>query len=100
MDYSTRASRSRRLAILRILAGAGAGRLSSADIMRELDEVWGHRIDRAEVRDELCWLEGEAAVRLAMPGGGVMLAELTQRGQDHLDRRGAPIDGVDLPSRL
>lgn len=98
MTYGERIDMSRRLTILRALAEQNDGRMNDRDVLDTLD-LYGHRMARAEVRDMLRWLEGAGAVRLTWPGEGLAVAEITQRGQDHVDRRGAPIEGVALPSR-
>ncbi len=98
MTYAERATESRRLTVLRALATTGDGRMNDRDILDVLD-LYGHRMARVDVRAMLEWLELAGAVRLTRPGEMVLVAELTQRGQDHVERRGAPIEGVALPSR-
>jgi len=99
MTYAERVARHRRLIVLRALAGENGGRLNERDIQGELD-VWGHRLGRDDVRALLRWLSDAAAIVLTHPGEVLMVAEITQRGDDHVARRGEPIEGIDLPSRI
>ncbi|HET7410086.1 MAG TPA: hypothetical protein VFJ13_07780 [Paracoccaceae bacterium] len=99
MDYNERVARNRRLVILRALSGENDGRMNETLLGRELDH-FGHACAHDEVRELLRWLERVDAVRITMAGGTIMVAGITRRGQDHIDRRGAPIEGVDRPSRL
>ncbi|MEL6478121.1 MAG: hypothetical protein AAFR17_12415 [Pseudomonadota bacterium] len=99
MDYVEKADRNRRLVVLRALEKENDGRLNESLISRQLD-AFGHAMSRAEVRELLRWLEGRDAIRVTMAGDTVMVAEITQAGADHVARRGKPIDGIDLPSRI
>ncbi len=87
-----------RLIVLRALAGEHDGRMNETLLARELD-VFGHRLTQAQVRDVLADLEERDAVRTTLAGGVVMVAEITRRGADHVERRGAPIAGVSVPTR-
>lgn len=89
---------SQRLVILQGLAQEPDGRLNEHDLSRWLD-LMGHRMARADVRVRMRELEGLDAVSVQMLGP-VMVAELTGRGEDHLERRGAPLDGVTTPPRV
>lgn len=99
VTYAERIAQSRRLTVLRALAAQADGRMNDRDLLDTLD-LYGHRMARAEVRAMLEWLELAGAVRLSRPGEVVVVAELTARGEDHVERRGAPIEGVALPSRV
>ena len=87
-----------RLIILRSLAEQNDGRMNETMIGRDLD-VFGYRLSKDEVRDQLRWLEARNALTITFAGETIMVAEITRRGQDHVDRRGDPLDGVSLPSR-
>lgn len=87
-----------RLIVLRALAGERDGRMNETLLARELD-VFGHRLTQDEVREVLKDLEARDAVRLTLAGGVVMVAEITRRGEDHVERRGEPLAGVASPSR-
>lgn len=86
------------LIILRALAATNDGRLNETLIARELD-LFGHRLSQEAVRTLLRSLQDRAAITIDMAADVIMIAELTQRGQDHVERRGCPITGIALPSR-
>lgn len=88
---------SQRLTILQGLRAEPDERLNEHDLSRYLD-LMGHRMARDDVRARLRELGDLDALRIEMRGP-VMVAELTQRGADHLERRGAPLDGVERPRR-
>lgn len=90
--------RNQRLIILRALAGTNDGRLNETMLGRELDH-FGHRLAQDVIRSLLRSLEERAAILTEMAGGVIMIAEITQRGEDHLDRRGTPLEGVAVPGR-
>ena len=98
MTYGERIDQSRRLSVLRALHEQNDGRMNDRDILDTLD-LFGHRMARQEVRAMLEWLELAGALRLTRPGGLVVVAEITARGADHVERRGDPIEGVALPNR-
>jgi Fe2+ or Zn2+ uptake regulation protein len=98
VTYAERIAMSRRLTVLRALHAQHDGRMNDRDILDALD-LYGHRMARQAVREMLEWLELAGAVRLTRPGEVVVVAEITQRGADHVERRGEPIEGVALPSR-
>jgi hypothetical protein len=84
-----------RLIILRELMGQADYRLNEVLLSRVL-ETFGHRKSRDYLRDQLRWLEDLGAVTLA-EAGTVMIAELTRRGRDHVERR-VVIEGIARPS--
>ena len=88
---------SQRLAILLGLKQEPDGRLNEHDLGRWLD-LMGHRMARDAVRARVRDLEALDAVRVTM-AGPVMVAELGRLGEDHLERRGTPLDGVEAPPR-
>ena len=87
-----------RLVVLRALASTNDGRLNETLIQRELDH-FGYGLTRDEVRDVLRWLEERAAVEIVMAADVIMVATLTRRGEDHIERRGVPVEGIAMPSR-
>jgi hypothetical protein len=84
-----------RLIILRELAAQPDYRLNETLLSRVL-ETFGHRKSRDYLRDQLRWLEEMGAVTLT-EAGTVMIAELTRRGRDHVERR-VVIEGIARPS--
>jgi hypothetical protein len=84
-----------RLIILRELVAQPDYRLNETLLLRVL-ETFGHRKSRDYLRDQLRWLEEMGAVTLT-EAGTVMIAELTRRGRDHVERR-TVIEGVARPS--
>jgi hypothetical protein len=89
---------SQRLCILQGLAKEPDGRLNEHDLGHWLD-LMGHRMARADVRVRVRELEALDAVRVQMLGP-VLVAELSARGEDHVERRGGPLDGVATPPRI
>jgi hypothetical protein len=84
-----------RLIILRELVAQPDYRLNETLLLRVL-ETFGHRKSRDYLRDQLRWLDDMGAVSLT-EAGTVMIAELTRRGRDHVERR-VVIEGVARPS--
>jgi hypothetical protein len=84
-----------RLIILRELAVQPDYRLNETLLLRVL-ETFGHRKSRDYLRDQLRWLEEMGAVTLT-EAGTVMIAELTRRGRDHVERR-VVVEGIARPS--
>ena len=84
-----------RLIILRELMGQADYRLNEVLLSRVL-ETFGHRKSRDYLRNQLRWLEDLGAVTLA-EAGTVIIAELTRRGRDHVERR-VVIEGIARPS--
>jgi hypothetical protein len=84
-----------RLIILRELAVQPDYRLNETLLLRVL-ETFGHRKSRDYLRDQLRWLEEMGAVTLTETGT-VLIAELTRRGRDHVERR-VVIEGIARPS--
>lgn len=99
MNLAERNARNQRLVILRALEREGDGRLNETLLAAELD-LFGHSMSRDQVREQLRWLEDAGAITVVVAGGAIMIATITRRGEDHVARRGQPIEGVDLPSRL
>jgi hypothetical protein len=84
-----------RLIILRELVVQPDYRLNETLLLRVL-ETFGHRKSRDYLRDQLRWLDEMAAVTLT-EAGTVLIAELTRRGRDHVERR-VVIEGIARPS--
>lgn len=88
----------KRLIVLRSLNETDDGRMNETMLSRAL-EIYGYSLSREQVRDLLKWLDERDAIDTEMAGGVVMIATLTRRGSDHVNRRGPPIEGIDQPSR-
>lgn len=96
MSYRERVDQDRRLVILRVLSEQPDYQLNDRLVSDALD-VWGHRVGREQLRQYLHELEELAAVKLTPVGDGpVLIAEITRRGLDHVERR-VTIEGVKRP---
>lgn len=85
-----------RLIILKALANETGYRLND-NILAKALEAFAINKGRSYLRNQLKWLEAEAgAVKLTAIGTSV-IAELTETGLDHVDRRQV-LDGVARPS--
>lgn len=84
-----------RLIILRTLAGEPDRRLNS-ELLRRALETFGVVRTREWVHGEVRHLEQLGAVTV-VDAGSVMVAALTSRGEDHVERR-LVLDGVKRPS--
>ena len=91
MSYSDFAIANIRLIILRALADENDYRLNDNLVAMHL-ESFGHRKPRDSVRDQLRWLEDMGALTL-VEAGTALVAEITRRGLDHIERR-TIIEGV------
>ena len=96
MSYANFVAEDIRLIILRALATEVDYTLNENLLAAELD-LFGHRKGRDYIRNELRWLESEAGAITLREAGSVMIATLTQRGRDHVERRVA-LAGVKRPS--
>lgn len=85
-----------RLIILKALSEQVDERLNST-LLQHVLETFGITRDRAFIHAELDFLREVGAV-LITEAGSVRVAQLTERGQRHLDRTLA-LDGVKRPSR-
>lgn len=85
-----------RLIILKALRDQTDERLNS-DLMLPVLESFGIKKAREWVHTELRWLADMGAVRLT-EAGTVLVAALTERGAQHLDRV-IVLEGVKRPSR-
>ena len=86
-----------RLIILRALAAEADGRLNSTMIMKVLESFAVNRT-RDYVHTQLRWLERQAQAVIVTQAGSVLVAELTEAGEDHLNRKSV-IEGINPPSR-
>lgn len=85
-----------RLCILKALAGETNYRLNDSLLTAMLTEF---AIDKGRpyVRNQLRWLEETADAVRTVERGSVLIAELTQSGLDHVERR-TVLDGVKRPA--
>lgn len=93
-DMATIMREEARLVILRQLAGEVDGVLNSSLIQQALVS-WGINKAREWVHAELVYLDQVGAVT-AVPNGSVMIATITARGIDHVERR-TILPGVKRP---
>lgn len=84
-----------RLHILKELVAQVDGRLSELLIRRVLD-MYGIRRDRDWIVTQLRKLEALGAVEL-QDGGGILIAQVTRAGRDHVEERGV-IEGITRPA--
>lgn len=83
-----------RLVILRLLVEMTAYRANSSVLTMALD-TFGHTLSRDQVKTELNWLAEQGALTLE-DVGPVMVATLTERGQDISAGR-ARVPGIKRP---
>lgn len=83
-----------RLVILRLLVEMTGYRANSSVLSMALD-TFGHSLSRDQVKTELNWLAEQGAVTLE-DVGPVMVASLTERGQDIAAGR-ARVPGIKRP---
>lgn len=84
-DYRRFVAEDVRRLLLEELARQPGYRLNDDLLMRML-ETHGHMKPRDYVRGELDWLEKAKALSLTEVGG-IVIAELTERGLEHVERR-------------
>jgi hypothetical protein len=94
-DYVSFVREEARLIILRLLSEQTGGVLNSSLLQAGL-EGWGIHKTREWVHGELHHL-GELGAVLVSSQAGILIATLTQRGADHVERR-IVLDGVKRPS--
>ena len=83
-----------RLVALRVLSETPGFRANSSVLFNLLDQ-FGHAVTRDQVKTELRWLAEQGLVELD-EAGSVLVAKLTERGQDVAEGR-AVVDGVARP---
>ncbi|HEY8136249.1 MAG TPA: hypothetical protein VIF61_00315 [Methylocystis sp.] len=84
-----------RLIILRDLAEQPDGRWNSEALREDLDGRWAINRTREWVHEELRYLENLGAVTVTAVAS-VLIAEVTRKGLDHVERR-IVIEGVKKP---
>ncbi|NYT80891.1 ArsR family transcriptional regulator [Alcaligenaceae bacterium] len=84
-----------RLLVLRLLSEMPTYKANSS-VLRSALAAWGHEPSRDHVRTQLRWLEEQGLVAIEDIAQGVLLATLTDRGQDVAAGR-ARVDGVKRP---
>lgn len=93
-SYDKYITEDRRLCLLRTLAGQTDGTLNESILQRAIGN-YGHNVSRDVVKQDLRWLAEVGAVA-NKEVAGYLIATLTDRGLDHVERRTA-IDGVARP---
>lgn len=84
----------RRLCLLRTLAAQTDGTLNESILQRAV-EKYGHNVSRDVIKADLRWLAEVGTVE-NKEVEGYLIASLTDRGLDHVERRTA-IDGIAKP---
>lgn len=95
-DFAKFNEADRCLRILELLLAERDARLNDGLLQKYL-EIWGYRVAREVVRSDLNRLADLGAVIVARPMDGLFVAELTRRGQDHVERR-TVLEGVAQPA--
>jgi hypothetical protein len=85
-----------RLVILKALAAEPRWSLNETLIQAQLETYAGIARPREWVRQEMRWLEEMGAV-VNTEAGSVLIATMTERGRDHVERR-TVIEGIKRPS--
>lgn len=85
-----------RLVILKALAQQNDYRLNDALLLAELQSFAINK-GKGFLRAQLQWLKDEAGAVLVTPMGTALIAELTETGLDHVERRQV-IPGIARPS--
>ncbi len=94
MSFSDYLRRDVRLVQLRILSETPQYRANSSVLSNLLDQ-FGHAVTRDQTKTELRWLAEQGLITLE-EAGSVLVATLTERGQDVAEGR-AFVDGVAKP---
>lgn len=85
-----------RLVILKALAQQNDYRLNDALLLAELNAFAINR-GKGYLRNQLAWLEAEACAIKITRAGSAFIAELTENGLDHIERRQV-LSGIARPS--
>jgi len=88
--------RETRLVVLRVLAEQPDQRLNSSLIEEQLREAWAINRTREWLHTQLRYL-ADIGATTTTEAGSVLIATLTRRGLDHVERR-LMLDGVKKPS--
>ena len=83
-----------RLVTLRVLSEMPSYRANSSVVAGLMDQ-FGHSVTRDQIKTELRWLEEQGMVTIEQ-AGSVLVATLTERGQDVAEGR-AVVDGIARP---
>lgn len=83
-----------RLVTLRVLSEMPSYRANSSVVAGLMDQ-FGHSVTRDQIKTELRWLEEQGLVTIDQ-AGSVLVATLTERGQDVAEGR-AVVDGIARP---
>lgn len=95
MSYQQLLTQDQRLVILRILQDSPGYKSNSSFIGNALS-VYGHDISRDKVKTELSWLAEQGLVKLTHLSDNILVAQLTERGEDVAKGR-AVVTGVNRP---
>lgn len=85
-----------RLTVLRLLAEAPGYTLNDSLVTKSVQTL-GIAATRDQIRTEMTWLEQQGVVRCQVLSGGLIVAQLTERGSDAAQGL-APIPGISRPS--
>ena len=94
MSFAEYLRKDLRLVALRVLSETPGFRANSSVLSNLLDR-FGHAVTRDQMKTELRWLSEQGLVELD-EAGSVLVAKLTERGQDVAEGR-AVVDGVARP---
>ena len=94
MSFAEYLRKDMRLVALRVLSETPGFRANSSVLFNLLDQ-FGHAVTRDQVKTELRWLAEQGLVEVD-EAGSVLVAKLTERGQDVAEGR-AVVDGVARP---
>jgi Fe2+ or Zn2+ uptake regulation protein len=93
-DFAEHLRQDQRLVLLRILSEMPSYRANSSVLSNLLHQM-GHTMTRDQVKTELRWL-AEQGLLTVDEAGSVIVATLSERGQDVAEGRGR-VDGVNRP---
>ncbi|MBO9538738.1 ArsR family transcriptional regulator [Herbaspirillum sp.] len=79
-DYEKMQRADLRLRVLQVLASVPGYRANESMVRQQLAERYAHALSQDALRGELAWLNEQGL--LAYQGADIVLASLTQRGQD------------------
>ncbi|MGO1078327.1 VpaChn25_0724 family phage protein [Inquilinus sp. CA228] len=98
MSFAEANTKSRRLAILRLLAESeGSANESVLKQGLHLLGFAGRQATADAVREDLAWLKDRGLVGHTWYEARVLVVTLTRRGEDYLNREVEPIDGIEYP---
>lgn len=93
-DFAEHLRQDQRLVLLRVLSEMVSYR-SNSSVLSNLLHQMGHTMTRDQVKTELRWLSEQGLLTLE-DAGSVIVATLSERGQDVAEGRGR-VDGVNRP---